>query len=94
MLQPNQHNHPDEDIRDDSARQVMAMHRDSTVPKQRRQRPGVRACHGGKAHEGWEAMVAPVCDGLVDEVGDEDNLCAPEVVAGPEEDPGEDEEVV
>lgn len=45
-------------------------------------------------HEGWQAVVAPVGDGLVDEVGDEDDLCAPEVVAGPEEDPGEDEKVV
>lgn len=94
MLQPNQQNHPDEDISDDSAWQVMAMHCDGTVPKQRGQRPGVRACHGGKVHEGRKAMVAPVCDGLVNEVGDEDDLCAPEVVAGPEEDPGEDEEVV
>lgn len=36
----------------------------------------------------------PVGDGLVDEVGDEDDLCGPEVVPRPEEDPGEDEEVV
>lgn len=45
-------------------------------------------------NEGGETAVTPVSNGLVDEVGDEDDLGAPEVVTGPEEDPGEDEEVV
>jgi hypothetical protein len=39
-------------------------------------------------------LVTPVGNGLIDEVDDEDDLGAPEVVTGPEKDPGEDEEVV
>lgn len=94
MLQSNQQNHPDKNIGHDPPREVMAVHCDSAVPEQCRQRPGVGPRDGGQVHEGWEPLVAPVGDGLVDEVGDEDDLGAPEVVAGPEEDPGEDEEVV
>lgn len=41
--------------------------------------------------EGGEALVTPVGDGLVDEVGDQDDLGAPEVVSGPEKNPGKDE---
>lgn len=45
-------------------------------------------------HEGWKPTVAPVCGMQVDEVEDEEDLGAPEVVAGPEEDPDEEGEVV
>jgi hypothetical protein len=45
-------------------------------------------------YEGRETAMTPVGNGLVDEVGDEDDLGAPEVVTGPEENPGEDEEIV
>jgi hypothetical protein len=45
-------------------------------------------------YESGEALVTPVGNSLIDEVGDENDLGAPEVVTGPEEDPGEDEEVV
>jgi hypothetical protein len=34
-------------------------------------------------HESRQAAVSPVGDRLVDQVGDEDNLGTPEVVAGP-----------
>ena len=44
--------------------------------------------------EGRQTVVAPVGGMLEEEMGSEDDLRAPEVVAGPEEDPGEDEEVV
>jgi hypothetical protein len=70
------------------------MHSNSTIPEYREQRPGIGPRDGRKVHEGREGRVAPVGDALVEEVGDDDDLRAPEVVAGPEQDPGEDEEVV
>lgn len=45
-------------------------------------------------HEIWQFRVAPVSDALVDEMGHQNNLGAPEVVASPERDPGENEQVV
>lgn len=45
-------------------------------------------------HKGRQAAVAPVGDCLIDQVSDEDDLCAPEVIAGPQEDPSSEEEVV
>lgn len=36
----------------------------------------------------------PIGDVLIDEVGGEDHLSTPEVVAGPEQDPGKDEQVI
>lgn len=89
--QTHQQDHPDKDIGKDTAGQIMAVHGDRAVPEERCEGPGVGSGDGGKVYEGWEAMVAPVGDGLVDEVGDEDDLGAPEVVAGPEENPGEHE---
>lgn len=38
--------------------------------------------------------MAPVCGVEVDEAEDEEDLGAPEVVAGPEQDPDEEDEVV
>lgn len=45
-------------------------------------------------HECRKPTVAPVCGVEVDEVENEKDLGAPEVVAGPEEDPDEEGEVV
>lgn len=72
----------------------MAMHGNRTVPEHREQRPGIGSRDGREVHKGRQGRVAPVGDTLVDKVGDDDDLSAPEVVAGPEQDPGEDEEVV
>jgi len=94
MLQANQQNHPDKDVSDDPAGQVMAMHRDSPVPEQRCQSPGVGARNSGQVHESGQPAVATVCDGLVDEVGDENDLGPPEVVAGPQHDPDNEEHIV
>lgn len=69
----------------------MAIHGDGSVPEECRQSPGIGSGDGGEVDEGGQAAVTPVSDGLVDEVRDEDDLGAPEVLAGPEEDPGKDE---
>lgn len=45
-------------------------------------------------HERRKPTVAPVCGVEVDEAEDEEDLGAPEVVAGPEQDPDEEDEVV
>lgn len=45
-------------------------------------------------HKIWQILVAPVSNTLVDEMGHENNLGTPEVVASPERDPGENEYVV
>lgn len=92
--QTHQQNHPDKDIGKDTAGQIMAMHGDRAVPEERCEGPGIGSGDGGKVYEGREAAVAPVGDGLVDKVDDEDDLGAPEVAAGPEENPGEHEQVV
>lgn len=72
----------------------MAVRSNGTIPEQRSQGPGIWTCDGRKVDEGWKTRVVPVGDGLVDEVGDEDDLRTPEVVASPEEDPGKGEQVV
>lgn len=72
----------------------MAMHGNRAVPEERCEGPGVGPGDGGKVYEGWEAVVAPVGDSLVDEMGDEDDLGTPEAAASPEENPGEHEQVV
>jgi hypothetical protein len=67
---------------------------DRPVPEQRRQSPGIGTSDSRQVHESRKAAVTPIGDCLVDEVGDEDDLCAPEVVTGPEENPGQEEKVV
>jgi hypothetical protein len=69
----------------------MTVNGDGSVPEERRQSPGIGSGDGGQVDEGGEALVTPVGDGLVDKVGDEDDLGAPEVVSGPEKNPGKDE---
>lgn len=91
IKQTNQQDHPDKDISNDPTRQIVAVHGDSSVPEERRQSPGIGSGYGGEVDEGGQAAVTPVSNGLVDEVCDEDDLGAPEVVSGPEENPGKDE---
>lgn len=94
MEQAHSSNHPDEDIGDNSAGQVMAVCRNRAIPEERRHRPGQRTRDSREMHESGESLVSPVGHQLVEQVGNQDHLGAPEVVASPEEDPGEDEEVV
>jgi hypothetical protein len=94
MLQPSHQNNPDKDVSYDPAGQVVAVHGDSTVPEQRRQSPGVGSGNGRQVHESGQAAVAPIGDGLVDEVGDEDDLGPPEIVASPQENPDKEEQIV
>lgn len=89
--QTHQQDHPDKDISNDTGGQSMAMHGDRAVPEDCCEGPGVGSGDSGKVYEGREAVEAPVRDGLVDEVGDEDDLGAPEAAAGPEENPGDHE---
>lgn len=92
--QADSQDHPDKDVRDNSAWKVMAVRSNGSIPEQCSQGPGIWTCDGRKVDEGWKTGVVPVGNGLVDEVGDEDDLRTPEVVAGPEEDPGKGEQVV
>jgi hypothetical protein len=67
---------------------------DRTVPEQSCQCPGIGTGDSREVHESRQAAVAPVGDRLVDQVGDENDLSAPEVVTSPEEDPSEEEEII
>lgn len=94
MARSEEEHDPDEDVGDDPSGQAVAVHGDGTVPEDGRQRPRVGAGDGREMHKGGQARVAPVAGVLVDEVGGQDDLGAPEVVTDPQHDPGEDEEVV
>lgn len=72
----------------------MAVCRNRAIPEERRHRPGQRTRDRREMHESGETLVSPVRGELVEQVGNQDHLGAPEVVAGPEENPGKDEEVV
>lgn len=72
----------------------MTMHGDSTVPEQRCQCPGIGTCNRREVNECWQPAVTPVGYPLIKEMEDEDDLGAPEVITGPEEDPDEEEEIV
>jgi hypothetical protein len=94
IKQSHDQDNPNEDIGDNSSGQVMAMHGDSTVPEQCCQCPGIGTCNSWEMDECWQTAVAPVGYPLVDEMENEDDLGTPEVIAGPEQDPDEEEEVV
>lgn len=70
MEQADSQNHPDKYIGDDAARQVMAMHGNSTIPEQRCQSPSQWTRDGREMHEYGETGMAPVSRKLVEEVGD------------------------
>lgn len=72
----------------------MAVNSDRAIPEQRSQCPSIRTSDGGQVHECWQAAVTPIGHRLIDQMGNEDDLCAPEVVTSPEEDPSGEEEVV
>lgn len=94
MSRPDGEDHPNENIRDNPCRQLITIHRDGSIPEESQQSPGIRASDGGEMHKGGEPAMAPVHGVLVDKARDEQDLGGPEVVARPEEDPDEDEEVV
>jgi hypothetical protein len=94
MEQADGSNHPDKDVGDNSTGQVMAMCCNCAIPEERRHCPSQRTRDGRKMHESGEPLVAPVGRELVEQVGNQDHLGTPEVVAGPKEDPGKNEEVV
>lgn len=89
-----QENHPDENVSGNAGGKPVAVDSHRAVPEQGHQSPGEGPSNGGQVHQRWQGAVTPVGDMLIDKVGHEDDLRAPEVVAGPEQDPGEDEEVV
>lgn len=70
------------------------MHRDGPVPEQPQQRPRIRPGYGGQMHKRRQSPMTPVSRVQVEELQDENHLGGPEVVARPEEDPAEVEEVV
>lgn len=94
MPTPNRKQYPNKNIRHNPHRQLITIHRDSSIPKQPKQRPRIRPRDSREVHEGRKPTVAPVCGVEVDKVENEEDLGAPEVVAGPEEDPDEEGEVV
>lgn len=67
---------------------------DSSVPEQRSYSPSEWTCDSREVYESGQSMVSPVSGELVEEMGDNNDLGAPEMVAGPEENPGEDKEVI
>lgn len=87
-------NHPDEDISHDPRGQSITMNGHGAVPEQGRQRPGIRPSHSRQMDESRKTPITPVGDILVDEMGGEDDLRAPEMVADPEEDPREHKQVI
>ena len=87
-------NHPDKHIGHDPRRDAIAVHRDSPVPEQTEQRPGIWPGDGGQMHKRWQSAVAPVCCMLVEKLDNQDNLRGPEIVARPEQDPDEEAEIV
>lgn len=70
------------------------MNRDRAIPEECRERPRIGTGNCGEVYEGREPPVTPVGHSLIDQVGNEDNLGAPEMVSGPEQDPGKDKEVI
>ena len=94
MCGPKGEHRPDKNIRDDSRRHAIAIHRDGAIPEEAQQGPGIGTRDGGEMHEGREMTVAPGGGVLVEEARDEQDLGGPEVVARPEQDPDEEEEVV
>lgn len=94
MRAPNCEKNPDKHIRYNPRRQFITVHRDGAVPEQTEQGPGIWSRDGGEVDECRQSAMTPVRRMEVDEVGDEEYFRAPEVVARPEEDPDEDEEVV
>lgn len=94
MTQPHGKYHPDKDIRGNPGSERVTIDGHCTVPEQGHQRPGERPGDGGEMHQSREGAMTPVRGVQIQVVGDEDDLRAPVVVPGPEEDPGEDEQVV
>lgn len=94
MNTANSTHNPDKHISHKPRGKTMTMHSYSAIPEQRGQRPRSRACDYGQMHESGKTVVAPVGCVLEEEVRSEYDFRAPEVVPRPEEDPGEDEEVV
>lgn len=94
MLQTNEQDHPDEDVSHDPTGQIVTVNSNSAIPEQRRQSPSVRSRDGRQVHESGKSPVSPVCNGLVDEVDDENDLSPPEVVTSPQQDPDNEEDVV
>lgn len=61
----------------------MAVDGDSPVPEECEYGPGIGTRDSGKVHKVWKILVAPVSNELVDEMGHQNNLGTPEVVASP-----------
>ena len=87
-------NHPDKHIRHDPRRNAITVHRDSPVPEQTEQRPGIWPGNGWQMHKRRQSAMAPVCCMLVEKLNDQDNLRGPEIIARPEQDPDEEAKVV
>lgn len=87
-------NHPDKHIRHDPRRNAITVHRDSPVPEQTKQRPGIWPGNGWQMHKRRQSAMAPVCCMLVEKLNDQDNLRGPEIIARPEQDPDEEAKVV
>ena len=94
MRRPHGENHPDKHIRHDPRRNAITVHRDSPVPEQTEQRPGIWPGNGWQMHKRRQSAMAPVCCMLVEKLNDQDNLRGPEIIARPEQDPDEEAKVV
>lgn len=91
---PKNKDHPDEDIGNNPRGKVVGMGRNRAVPEQSRQRPGIGTRNGREMDKGRGSQMRPVSGRLAEDVDDEDDLGGPEVVAHPQHDKGEDEQVI
>lgn len=90
----NHENHPDKNVGDNTRGQVVSMHRNSTIPEQSSQRPGIWSRDSRPVHERRRSEMDPICRRLAQDMDNEDDLGWPEKVSGPKHDESEDQEVV
>lgn len=86
-------NAPDGNVGENTARKVVAMNHDGSTPKDGKEGPGQGEGDDGEVDEAWAGWDTDIERGALEEVEDEENLGEDEMGAGPEEDPGELEEV-
>jgi hypothetical protein len=94
VLQTDEQDHPDKDVRHDPTGQIVTVNSNGAIPEQRHQSPSVRSGDGRKVHESGQSPVSPICNGHIDEVDGENDLSPPEVVTSPQQDPDNGEDVV
>lgn len=94
MQVANDKDDPNKNIGDNSRREILCSHCDSSVPEQSGNGPGIGARNSRQMDEGGSNSVVPVGGRLGKQMGDQDDLSWPEKIANPEHDESKDEEVI